>query len=72
VDTVSRDRLVDEMSHQPYFLAQVVADDVPNDVRKRLSAGMPAEILVPTGERTVLEYLVRPMADRLRGALREE
>jgi multidrug efflux pump subunit AcrA (membrane-fusion protein) len=72
VDTVSRDRLVDDISHQPYFLVQVVADDVPNDVRKRLTAGMPAEVLVPTGERTVLEYLVRPMTDRLRGALREQ
>jgi multidrug efflux pump subunit AcrA (membrane-fusion protein) len=72
VDTISRDRLVDDVNHQPYFLAQVVAGDIPDDVRARLRAGMSAEVLVPTGERTVLEYLIKPMRDRLQSALREE
>ena len=71
VDTVSRDRLIDDTTRQPYFLAQVVAENVPQDVRERLTAGMPAEVIIPTGERTVLDYLVRPMKDRMRGALRE-
>jgi hypothetical protein len=67
VETVSRDRLVDEATKQPYFLAQVVAEDVPDDVREHLTAGMPADVVMPTGERTVLDYLVRPLKDRLRG-----
>ena len=71
VQTVSRDRLFDEASKQPYFLAQVVAEDVPDEVREHLTAGMPADVVMPTGERTVLDYLVRPLKDRLRGALRE-
>jgi HlyD family type I secretion membrane fusion protein len=71
VQTVSRDRLFDEANRQPYFLAQVVAEDVPEEVRERLTAGMPADVVMPTGERTVLDYLVRPMKDRLRSALRE-
>jgi hypothetical protein len=33
---------------------------------------MPADIVMPTGERTVLDYLVKPLKDRLQGALREE
>jgi HlyD family secretion protein len=72
VDTVSRDRLTDETTKQPYFLAQVIAHDVPDYVRQRLTAGMPADVIMPTGERTVLDYLVKPLKDRLRGALREE
>jgi multidrug efflux pump subunit AcrA (membrane-fusion protein) len=40
-------------------------------VKDRLSAGMPADVIFPTGERTVLDYLVRPLKDRLRGVMRE-
>jgi HlyD family secretion protein len=72
VDTVSRDRLTDEATKQPYFLAQVTAHDVPDYLRQRLTAGMPADVIMPTGERTVLDYLVKPLKDRLQGALREE
>ena len=61
VESISRDRLVDEQTKQPYFLAQVVVDDIPSFVKDRLSAGMPADVIFPTGERTVLDYLVRPV-----------
>jgi len=72
VESISRDRLVDEQTKQPYFLAQVVVDDIPSFVKDRLSAGMPADVIFPTGERTVLDYLVRPLKDRLRGVMREK
>jgi multidrug efflux pump subunit AcrA (membrane-fusion protein) len=72
VESISRDRLTDEQTKQPYFLAQIVADDIPALVKERLSAGMPADIIFPTGERTVLDYLVRPLKDRLRGVMREK
>jgi len=72
VETISRDRLVDEQTKQPYFLAQVVVDDIPSFVKDRLSAGMPADVIFPTGERTVLDYLVRPLKNRLRGVMREK
>jgi protease secretion system membrane fusion protein len=32
---------------------------------------MPADVIFPTGERTVLNYLVRPLRDRMSGAFRE-
>ena len=72
VESISRDRLVDEQTKQPYFLAQVVVDDIPSFVKDRLSAGMPADVIFPTGERTVLDYLVRPLKDRLRSVMREK
>jgi protease secretion system membrane fusion protein len=34
--------------------------------------GMPVEVLVKTGERTLLSYLLKPVLDRMHGALREE
>jgi HlyD family secretion protein len=71
VESVSRDRLFDETTRQPYFLAQVIVDDIPMELRDRLVAGMPADLVFPTGERTVLNYLVRPLQDRMGGAFRE-
>jgi HlyD family type I secretion membrane fusion protein len=71
VESVSRDRLVDEATRQPYFLAQVVVDKIPDELRDQLVAGMPADLVFATGERTVLNYLVRPLQDRMSGAFRE-
>jgi HlyD family type I secretion membrane fusion protein len=73
ITSVSKDRLTDEQSKQPYFLARIaIADhDIPKEISGDLSAGMPAEVMVPTGERTVASYLVRPLENRFRKALRE-
>jgi HlyD family type I secretion membrane fusion protein len=71
VESVSRDRLIDDTTRQAYFLTQIVVEDVPHEIRGRLTAGMPADVLLPTGERTVLDYLVRPLKDRMNSAMRE-
>ena len=36
-----------------------------------LSAGMPADVAIVTAERTMLDYLLRPITDTLRRGLRE-
>ena len=73
VVSVSHDRITDEQTHQPYFLARIVVpqDQVPVEVRGRITAGMPADVVVPTGERSVIDYLVRPLRNRASKALRE-
>ena len=74
VTSLSRDRLVDEVTRQPYYLARVVVDQsqLANEVRDRITAGMAVEVIIPTGERTVVDYLVRPLTNRARKALREQ
>jgi HlyD family type I secretion membrane fusion protein len=74
IESVSRDRVIDEQSKQSYFLARVVVDksNVPTLVKDHIRAGMPAEVIVPTGARTVISYLVRPLSNRASGALREK
>jgi HlyD family type I secretion membrane fusion protein len=74
VASVSRDRLTDEQTKQPYFLARIVVeeDNIPVQIRDRITAGMPSEIVVPTGERSVIDYLVRPLRNRASKALREQ
>lgn len=74
VTSVSKDRLVDEATRQPYFLAQIVVDtqNIPDDLRRKISAGMPADVVVPTGARTALDYIVTPLLDRMRKSMREQ
>jgi HlyD family type I secretion membrane fusion protein len=74
VDTVSRDQIVNEMSKQSYFLARIVVDekDIPTMIKDGIKAGMPVEVVVPTGERTVMNYLIRPLRNRASTAFREK
>jgi protease secretion system membrane fusion protein len=37
-----------------------------------IKAGMPAEVFIKTGERTMLNYLFKPIVDRMKSALTEE
>jgi HlyD family type I secretion membrane fusion protein len=73
ITSVSHDRMTDDQTKQPYFLARVVVaeDQLPPQVRGRITAGMPADVLVPTGERSVINYLVRPLRNRVNKAFRE-
>lgn len=74
VDTVSRDRMIDEQSKESYFLARIVVDkqDIPKLITNKIKAGMPAEVIVPTGERTVIGYIIRPLRNRASSALTEK
>lgn len=72
--SISADRMTDERTGEHYFLAKVVVD--ANDLKalghdQVLSAGMPADVYVLTGDRTTLDYLVRPFFDSLGKSFRE-
>ncbi|PPQ35923.1 HlyD family type I secretion periplasmic adaptor subunit [Rhodoblastus acidophilus] len=71
--SLSHDRLMDEMTRQYYFRGVIALNraDIPEDYRARLRSGMPAEVVVAAGERTVLSYIVSPLTGSLRKALRE-
>ena len=74
VQYVSADRLVDEKSGQPYYLARVAVDRGELDrlgPQYKLVPGMPAEVLIVTGERTMFQYLFRPFLDSIRRSFRE-
>jgi HlyD family secretion protein len=68
LDSVSRDRLVDDATKQPYYrgIVSLAETQIPEELRPRVRAGMPAEVLVATGERTVMSYIVQPLASTLR------
>ena len=74
VGTVSQDRLVDEATRIPYFLVivHIKDSDLPAELKDRLKAGLPAEVVVPTGERSALEYIFNPLADAMHRTMREK
>lgn len=74
IESISRDRLSDPEGKTVYFLGIVRVDvkQLPKEFRSKVSAGMPAQVIVPTGERTVLQYLFSPLRDTLRTTMREE
>ena len=74
IESISHDRLLDESTHQYYYLGLVSLNraDIPDEYRSRVRAGMPAEIIVSSGERTVLNYLVGPLSSSLRKTFREQ
>lgn len=71
---VSRDAITEANPNiPPYFSIEVLVgrDAVPEDIRAKLSAGMEAAIIIPTTGRTVLQYLVAPVAENIDEAFRE-
>ena len=54
------DVMLDEVTREPYYLARVEVDQstLPENVHQRLRPGMPADIIITTSERTMLQYLV--------------
>jgi len=71
---ISADRLVDEQTGKPYYLARV---EVSEEGREKLGSlilvpGMPAEVLLKTGERTLFQYLVQPARNAFARSLIED
>ena len=74
VVSVSGDILIQQAGGQPYFLTRI---EIPKDEVKKLgdvelSAGMPADVLIQTGERTVLNYIMKPLLDAFARGLNED
>ena len=71
--SISQDRLMDEATKQPYYLAlvDVPEENVPEQYRGKVASGMNAEVIMPIRERTALNYLLEPLRMRLRTAFRE-
>jgi len=73
VETVSSDAIYDESSKQSYYLARVAVDpaSLPSSIATKLLPGMPAEILIVTGKRTVTDLGPSPKPSSSACAKRE-
>jgi HlyD family secretion protein len=75
VQSVSNDVITPENPQEmPYYLAriEVIEEDIPEEISGRLTPGMPADVIITTGERTVANYIVSPLMDAVRKSMIEE
>lgn len=72
LESISADRLVDEKAG-PYYKAKVEVSPEGMSVlgKRQIRPGMPVEVFIITGERTMMSYLLKPLLDRSRSAMRE-
>jgi len=74
VDFVSADRFSDPQNGQVYFQARII---LPEDALavldgRELVSGMQADVMIVTGERTALDYLLAPLLRSVERSFREE
>ncbi|SEI19703.1 HlyD family type I secretion periplasmic adaptor subunit [Pseudomonas asplenii] len=74
VSLISADQLLDEKTGAPYYVLRSSVSDLALEKLNGLviRPGMPAEMFVRTGERSLLNYLFKPLMDRAGSALTEE
>jgi len=74
VDSISADLITDPRTGMPYYLGRVsiTPEGLKELGRRQMQAGMPAEVVIKTGERTVLTYLLHPFLKRMAASLKEE
>lgn len=71
---ISADRLTDERTGMPYYLARIrVTEEGQRKLGDRkLQPGMPADALISTGERTMLQYIIQPARNAIAESMIEE
>ncbi len=76
VKSVSGDLLTEQTAMGPvsYFLARVeiTPEGMGKLGRHQMQPGMPAEVIIRTGERTVLTYLLHPLTRRVAASMKEQ
>jgi protease secretion system membrane fusion protein len=74
VESISHDLLFPEQEGFPYYLARVTVTEegMKKLGNRRLQPGMPVEVIVITGERSMLTYLLHPLLKRLASSMKEE
>jgi protease secretion system membrane fusion protein len=70
---IAADSVIDQRSGVPYFVGRVAT--TPDGMKKlgknAIQAGMPANVVIKTGERSLLSYLLKPLLARMQFAFTE-
>lgn len=72
--TVSHDLITEPETQTSYYLARVeiTPAGMKSLGRREIQPGMPAEVIIKTGERSLLTYLLYPLVRRLSQSMKEE
>lgn len=73
VTTVSADHITDQKTGKSFYetRVEVPADQLARLDGRHIQAGMPVEVMIKGGERTALDYMLRPLFDSISTSLRE-
>jgi HlyD family secretion protein len=71
---IAADLTHDRQNRLTYYTAtvKIAQSELARPNGRKLMAGMPAEVLIKTGERTLASYILKPMQDQMERALREK
>lgn len=74
VVSISADLLTEPQTNVSYYLArvQVTPEGLKHLGKRQLQPGMPVEVILKTGERSMLTYLLHPLTKRLAASMTEE
>ncbi|WP_137896132.1 HlyD family type I secretion periplasmic adaptor subunit [Ramlibacter sp. 2FC] len=75
VESISADLLTDPQNPEvAYYLARVsvTPEGLKALGRRQMQPGMPVEVIIKTGERSLLTYLLHPLTKRLAASMKEE
>jgi HlyD family secretion protein len=74
VTYVSADMLTDPRTGERYFTARanLSRESLAQWPEIRMNPGMPAEVIIVTGERRAIDYFTSPISDRMRRSFREQ
>jgi protease secretion system membrane fusion protein len=76
VEQVAADRSVEERTGAPYYKVRVrvtpEGQKMLAEHKLNVRPGMPVELFVKTGERTMMNYLLKPIFDRAKSSMTEE
>jgi len=69
---ISADRIIDKATGADYFTVNLALDIGQLDLlgSNTLVTGMPAEVFISTGDRTVLDILLNPLTNQLTHSFR--
>lgn len=73
VTLISADRLINNNTNIPYYAANIALTEDPSSKLngQKIHPGMQAEVIISTGERTTLDYLLSPLTQSFNRAMRE-
>ncbi len=76
VSQVSADRLTDPRTGMPYYSARIqITENGEAELRRnkiKAQPGMQVDVVIITGERTVLQYLLKPLMSRVNAGMKEQ
>lgn len=76
VSQVSADRLTDPRTGMPYYSARIqITEKGEAELRRnkiKAQPGMQVDVVIITGERTVLQYLLKPLMSRVNSGMKEQ